>query len=60
MDDILRQDLLSGQPVGEPVRGLRVASVELVERAGVAGRETAVEPQVLAILLAHVPVVSTG
>ena len=41
VDDVLRQDLLAGEAVGEPVGGRRVAAVELVERRPIARRRGA-------------------
>lgn len=53
MHDVLRQDLLTGEPVCKPVGGARVPPIEVVERPSVAGRQPPVKFQVLSITFVH-------
>ena len=53
MHDVLRQDLLAGDAVREPVRGRRVAPIEVVERPTVAREQPTVQLQVLLVPVPH-------
>ena len=60
MDHVLGKNLLTRQPVGEPVGGGGIPPVKLVECLPVPDRQAPMKLQIVPVALAHDPFVSEG